>query len=121
VSDVAIIIAGSRGLQVSPTRIHTELTDEYDGDNVWQIVSGGEPTGVDRCGEIYAKLHNKAVRIFPADWNRHGKGAGPVRNRQMAEYADGALVFLGDTPTPGSSNMIAWMHWFDKPVRVVRL
>lgn len=117
----SVIIAGSRGLMAPPAIIRRELDAMVPQGRLVQVVSGGEPTGVDRCGEVFAKLNNLAVRIFPADWNRHGRGAGPVRNEQMARFADAALVFVGKSPTPGSSNMATWMLLLGKPVRVVGL
>lgn len=118
----SVIIAGSRGLQVSPARISTELgLFALPLARMLQVVSGGEPSGIDRCGEVYAKVNDHALRIFPADWNRHGRGAGPVRNEQMARFADAALVFVDKKPTPGSSNMATWMLLLGKPVRVVGL
>jgi hypothetical protein len=118
----SVIIAGSRGLQVSHSRIAQEIAALRVPDGrIVQVVSGGEPSGIDRCGEVYAKVHNHALRIFPADWNRHGRGAGPIRNQQMARFADAALVFVDKAPTPGSANMATWMLLLGKPVRVVGL
>ena len=33
----------------------------------------------------------KHVR-FDTDWNKHGRAAGPIRNKQMAEYGDALLI-----------------------------
>lgn len=55
------------------------------------------------------------IKPFPADWKKHGRGAGPIRNRQMAEYADALLlVWYGDSP--GSRNMKQTMEKIGKPV-----
>ena len=86
-----------------------------------EVVSGGCATGVDPRGERWARLKGSTVTVFGADWTRHGKAAGPIRNKQMARYADAALVFCKDEPTPGSSNMATWMLALGKPVRVVLL
>lgn len=90
-------------------------------DQILQVVSGGEKTGVDRSGEVFAAVKKHPVRIFPADWDKNGKAAGPKRNEQMAKYADVALIFVKKEPTPGSSNMAMWMLMLDKPVKVVTL
>lgn len=66
-----------------------------------EVVSGGA-TGADQCGEDWARSIDIPVRRFKADWTKHGKAAGPIRNRQMAEYADAAVLFPGDD---GTSNM----------------
>jgi hypothetical protein len=69
-----------------------------------QVVSGCA-AGVDSLGERWAKEHGISVQQFPADWKTHGRAAGPIRNRQMAEYGD-ALVALWDGQSKGTGNMI---------------
>jgi hypothetical protein len=56
-------------------------------------------------GEIYAKVKGYKVEKFPADWEKHGKKAGFIRNRQMADYAD-MLICFWDFESKGSKNMI---------------
>lgn len=43
--------------------------------------------------------------MFPADWNKHGKAAGPILNAEMAEVAD-ALIAFWDGKSRGTANMI---------------
>jgi hypothetical protein len=68
------------------------------------IVSGGAP-GVDALGERYASEMNLPLHIYEANWKEHGKAAGPIRNRKMAEYAD-ALLAIWDGESRGTKNMI---------------
>jgi len=69
-----------------------------------EIVSGIAP-GVDTLAIQYARENNLPLREFHADWNKHKKAAGPIRNRQMAEYAD-ALIAIWDGESRGTKNMI---------------
>ena len=69
-----------------------------------EIVSGGAK-GADKLGEDYAKAYGYDIKVFPANWNKHGKSAGPIRNKQMAEYAD-ALIAFWDGKSRGTKNMI---------------
>jgi hypothetical protein len=125
---VKLIIAGSRGLQVSATKLAEEITAFIDPHGLLavagnapftlEIVEGGEPTGVDRCGALFAQRYELKLSTFPANWSL-GKIAGPLRNEAMARYADAALIFVDKKPTPGSSNMAAWMLVLNKPVRVI--
>ena len=69
-----------------------------------EIVSGGA-RGADALGERYARDRGYDLKVFPADWNRYGKRAGYLRNRQMAEYADALLAFW-DGRSRGTRNMI---------------
>lgn len=97
-----LIIAGGRDINAFPLlhgifsflNLHGEVTE---------VVSGGA-TGVDSAGEGYALANNIPVKKFPADWNQHGRAAGPIRNRQMADYAD-ALLLIWDGTSRGSANM----------------
>ncbi len=51
-----------------------------------EIVSG-HCKGADLLGELYAQNHSMRCRIFPAEWKKYGKAAGPIRNSQMVNYA----------------------------------
>lgn len=110
-----VIVAGSRDLVVrtEPTFGPTQWLDtllrtafkthypQYD----LEIVSGGSGN-MDELGEQWAVLSGcDAVTFFHADWSKHGKAAGPIRNREMADYAD-ALVLIWDGESRGSANML---------------
>lgn len=82
-----------------------------------EVVSGGAE-GVDAVGEDLAEDYDTPVVIFEADWNTHGKAAGPIRNRQMAKYAD-ALLAIWDGKSAGTKNMIDEMKKLKKPVHIV--
>jgi len=70
--------------------------------------------GVDRIGEAWAIANGIPVKQMPADWNKYGRQAGIIRNIQMAQYADAAIV-IWDGKSPGSKNMIAEIKKADKP------
>ena len=97
-----LIIAGSRGL-TNRGRIVATAMEMWDGD-ITEIVHGG-CRGIDEVGGLWA-IHNgiKPI-IFNPDWARHGKAAGPIRNNQMAKYAD-ALVAIWDGESKGTWGMI---------------
>lgn len=96
-----VIIAGSRTIE-DYSLVCRAI--EKSGFQVKEVVSG-TARGVDRLGEKWAAFNKIPVKSFPADWDKHGKAAGPIRNRQMAEYAD-ALVCLWDGKSKGSKHMI---------------
>lgn len=98
-----LIIAGGRAYQLTETDI--ALLDELRLSRfvapIEEVVSG-MAHGADKCGEDWARSHNIPVKHFPADWKTHGKAAGPIRNKQMAEYADAVALFPGGR---GTQNM----------------
>lgn len=69
------------------------------------IVSG-TAKGIDTYGELYVFTWDLEVVKFPADWARYGRGAGHIRNKEMADFAE-ALVAVWDGKSPGTKNMIA--------------
>jgi hypothetical protein len=86
---------------------------------ITEIVSGGAP-GVDRLGERFARAYGIKLTVMPADWDRLGKRAGHVRNREMAEYAD-ALVAVWDGESRGTKGMIEAADAAGLRVHVVRV
>lgn len=108
-----VIIAGSRGLDV-PEPIMHELPN-YD---ITEVVSG-HAMGPDRIGEMYARIHDIPVKKFLPNWAL-GKGAALMRNTDMADYADEALVFW-DGFSNGAQDMIIKMRTRGKPVIVYKL
>lgn len=114
-----VIIAGSRD---APKHVLDCLAFVIDQliNKRWEIdeiVSGG-CAGPDMAGEDWAIVYGVPVKRFDADWKKHGKAAGPIRNREMADYADAAVV-IWDGKSRGSKNMIDEMKKRGKPVEVV--
>lgn len=54
----------------------------------------GDAKGADKLAGEYAKLLGYNVIAMPADWNKYGKKAGPLRNLEMIEQnPDIVLIF----------------------------
>ena len=101
-----VIVAGSRE-GVSYREVELAIRDSGWADEIAVVVSGGA-VGVDAHGERWADAHGRSVERHPVsetDWRTHGKAAGPMRNRRMAQVADAAIV-VWDGKSPGSRNMI---------------
>jgi hypothetical protein len=91
------------------------------------VIHGACPTGADAIADAWAKDPENAnwgcygVRLkrYPADWNKHGKSAGPRRNQQMAD--DGAELCLAfwDGASRGTLDMITRAAKAGIPVRIV--
>ena len=76
-----------------------------DIDQVITCIISGHANGADSIGEMYANERNFKLDIYPADWNTHGRAAGPIRNKQMLDEGKPDLVvaFPGGR---GTANMI---------------
>ena len=76
----------------------------------------GTAKGVDQVAYLLKdRYEHITLKEFPADWDTHGKAAGPIRNAQMAEYAD-VLVIVWDGESRGSASMKREMMKRDKPI-----
>lgn len=115
---VKLIIAGSRTLIEESVEIRKTVDNILTTMNmqVDEIVSGNA-AGPDKIGESYAQMKNIRVTSMPADWGKYGRAAGPIRNKQMAHYADVGIVFW-DGVSKGSLNMIEEMSKLNKPCLV---
>ncbi len=73
----------------------------------WEIteVVSGTCRGPDQLGERWGEKNGVLVTQFPADWNGLGKRAGFVRNEEMAEYGEAAIIFW-DGESSGTKSMI---------------
>ncbi len=84
---------------------------------ITEIVSGGA-RGVDTLGEKIAEGINVPVKRMPADWDTYGKRAGYLRNTDMAEYADAAVI-VWNGESKGTKHMISEMERLNKPYHLV--
>ncbi len=55
-------------------------------------VIGGGARGADWIARNFAVSQRWSNEEFVADWTRHGKGAGPIRNQQMLDEGEPRLV-----------------------------
>ena len=96
-----VIIAGSRYIN-DYSEVVAAMRDC--GFAATEVVCG-MARGVDLLGWTWAQERGLPCRQFPADWAKHGKAAGPIRNREMAKNAD-ALVAVWDGKSRGTADMI---------------
>ena len=109
---LSIMIVGTRTYENYPE--FKKKVDEWLNYNVnlnediIEIVSGGA-RGVDTMAERLANEENFLLKVFPADWNKYGKSAGSIRNRQMVEYIkskNGVCLIFWDGQSKGTKNDI---------------
>ena len=120
VKDFRVIIAGCRDFCnyfMLKERCEYYLQNKMKTHNV--IIVSGHASGADSLGEKFATDHNLPCELHPADWERHGKAAGPIRNEEMAEKAD-ALIAFWDGESRGTKSMISIAKRKGLQVAVVR-
>jgi hypothetical protein len=110
-----VIIAGSRDI-IDKQVLGSAIADSKWFEQLDEIVSGGA-RGIDTLGEGFAKEYNIPVKQFPADWDRYGRGAGFIRNEDMARYSD-ALIAVWDGKSKGTGHMIDCMKKLNKSIFV---
>ena len=113
-----LIIAGSREFDNYPLLkekvdfLLKNVTEDI------EIVSG-TARGADTLGEKYARENNFQVKLFPADWNKHGKSAGFIRNEEMAKYAYACVVFWMNN-SKGTKHMIDLSQKYNLKLRIYK-
>lgn len=83
-----IAIIGSRDYP-NPDCV-VDFVKSLPGDHV--IVSGGA-RGVDSVAEGAARAAGLAVDVVYADWDAHGRRAGPIRNAEIVARSDRLVAF----------------------------
>lgn len=80
-----VLVCGSRTYTNGDLiRAHlSELRDAY-GDGRVRVIHGAAE-GADSLAQAAAEALNLRVKSFPADWSKHGKRAGYLRNLQMLD------------------------------------
>jgi hypothetical protein len=87
----------------------------------WIVVEGGAP-GADTLARLAALARGMVVWEYPADWDKHKKAAGPVRNRWMHDHSEpSAAMCFHDDPGlgSGSKDMAAYAEKKGTPVTIL--
>lgn len=89
---------------------------EESGFRITEVVSGGA-VGIDSLAERFAKESDLPFKLFPPDYEKHGKAAPHVRNSEIAKYCD-AMIAVWDGNSAGSKSMMSKVTSLAKPVFV---
>ena len=103
INKMKVIIAGSRGFSDFQL-LYAKCEEILANVDEVEIVSG-TARGADKLGEHYASLKGHSVIQFPADWDKHGRASGYIRNKEMADYSD-CLIAFWDGESRGTKHMI---------------
>ena len=115
-----LLVTGSRTWEDS-AKMAKELTALTKGTAPEDIILiEGCAKGADQMAEGFAKEWGWANTHFPADWKRYGKGAGPMRNRQMLLAGPDIAIAFHKGDSPGTKHMIQLLQQAGVPCRVVK-
>jgi len=84
----------------------------------------GDATGADALARKWALDRKHTLVIHYADWDKHGKAAGPIRNGEMVASVAGVphkfAVGVWDGKSRGTADMIARVRAANIPLKLVR-
>lgn len=110
-----IIIGGYRNF--NDYEVFKNFVDSCIGDENEITVLSGYCKGADLMAEQYAKEKGLSLELYPAEWEKYGKAAGPIRNKQMVEKADMVIAFVCER-AKGTKNLISQAKKLNKKVFV---
>lgn len=92
---MVVLVCGSRDWP-DPGAIERRLSG-LPGEHEEITILHGDAPGADRTAARAAAYYGFGVRAFPADWKRHGRAAGFIRNVLMLmEQPDLVIAFQHD-------------------------
>lgn len=107
-SDYRVIVAGGRDF--SDEKYLNESLEALREEYLEIEIVSGHANGADKLAEEYAKRLGLELKVFPADWKKYGRAAGPIKNKEMLEYileGDPIVVAFWDGQSRGTKDMIS--------------
>lgn len=105
VSTKTILVCGGRDYN-DGSALHGALSTlvQVLGGHEKVVIIHGDATGADRMAGRWAE--NKGIRCyaFPAEWDRYGHSAGPMRNKEMLQ--EDPYVVLAFPGGNGTAHMV---------------
>lgn len=111
-----VIICGSRTImgEVARKNIFEALTafGKKFGTKITEVVEGGyrssppQEESVDGTAKQIADEFGVTCTTMWANWKKHGKAAGPIRNQRMVDYVgkEGGLIAIWDGSSKGTQD-----------------
>jgi hypothetical protein len=111
---LTVVVSGSR--TITNRNLIKDILSKHRFEKFHKLIHGGAH-GVDQVAASWAELWGVEVEEYPADWDRHGKAAGPIRNKEMAAKAD-ALIAIWDGKSRGTKQMIDHCITIGLPLKI---
>ena len=104
-----IAVIGSRSVSISDIGKYISNAEE--------IVSGGA-AGVDYCAAKYAEENRIRLTEFLPQYERYGRAAPIVRNKEIVDYSDKIIAFW-DGSSKGTLSVIKYAQKTGKPCEII--
>lgn len=94
-----VLVCGGRAYK-DETRIREVLSAFHAAQPIARLIEGGA-AGADARAAAWASANGVPWDTYVADWARHGKAAGPIRNQRMLDEGqpDVVIAFPGGAGT----------------------
>jgi predicted Rossmann-fold nucleotide-binding protein len=89
-----VLVCGGRNFDDALT-LGSWLGGIHKKQGITLLIEGGA-RGADHMARRFAEWAGIPVKTFNADWEKHGRAAGPIRNKQMLEEGKPDLVVAFD-------------------------
>ena len=86
-----LAVIGSRNFEDYETA--KVILDELQKDIGFDTIVSGGANGADSLAEKYAWANDIEIAIFIPEWDKYGKGAGFIRNKEIWDNADYGVAF----------------------------
>jgi len=113
-----IVIAGCRDYtdyDEAKKFLETSVINQ-ENETAWILLTG-KCRGADRLGERFARENGWEIEEYPAAWEKYGRAAGPIRNREMIDACD-VVVCFWDGKSKGTASLIAYARKAQKPLNI---
>jgi UDP-N-acetylmuramoylalanine-D-glutamate ligase len=109
---VRVLVCGGRDF--NDVDLMYDILKEY---NISVLITG-HAKGADQMAEMWADEHRIENEIYPAQWDKYGRAAGPIRNKQMLDEGEPDLV-IAFPGGKGTANMVNQAKERGIPVNIV--
>jgi predicted Rossmann fold nucleotide-binding protein DprA/Smf involved in DNA uptake len=111
-----IIVAGSRDVTAKEVKYALQICPWI---GFVSTVISGTACGADTFGERWAQERYINIVRYPAEWKKHGRSAGPIRNKVMAQNAEG-LIAVWNGKSRGTLSMINLAMDYGLRIMIIR-
>ena len=105
---MTVIVCGGRNYHDRDTVFHS-LSIHHSYYTQITLLVHGDATGADSLAQEWADMEGVQTAKHPADWKKHGRSAGMIRNKEMLDChnPDMVIAFPGGPGTEGMKKLAA--------------